>query len=131
MIVLLALLVRTREGDRQYSIVWQRANTKAPKYSDFGALALAEGLGFEPRDRVNGHGLANRSINHSRIPPERIALVVWLGCGGGGGIRTHEACAWLFSRQLPSTTRPHLRVRQRKYTKELLCCQREDRDGSG
>ena len=31
--------------------------------------------------------------------------------GGEGGIRTHEARAWLFSRQLPSTARSPLRVR--------------------
>ena len=39
------------------------------------AFGVAGGLGFEPRDRSRGHGLANRSINHSRIPPERIGFL--------------------------------------------------------
>ncbi len=38
-------------------------------------ISLAEGVGFEPTDRSHGHGLANRSFNHSGNPPEGNAKI--------------------------------------------------------
>lgn len=31
-------------------------------------LSVVEGMGFEPMDQLPGHGLANRSFNHSGNP---------------------------------------------------------------